>query len=539
VQPPFALVLSAAAAWIIACTGVPLPRSDSDDTDHDSDEQPEGMAGWELSWAVRAGGDEHGESYPPWPIFRESGSAIAVLEDGSVYLSGEVAETAVFGDGEPNETVFPDNIGWSDGFLAKYEANGSLSWVRRIGGPEPGIGDYAHDVIALDDGSAVVVGHFNAQEIILGQGEPNETVLSANNEYDAMNSFVARYAPNGDLIWAVKIPKSDETTVAAYSVAALPDGRILVAGTFRGTLWPGEDYEIYSLPDGSEDGFLAWYEEDGSISHAVRIGNDYMWPIHSVAATEDGGAIAAMWYGIHVPDETFGAGEPNETVLHCEDEISCASLARYDGEGRLLWVRDLGIFCWAGTLRLFVLETGDVAVVARFAHSSDPDGDGEFFEIEDLDTAGAAIAVYRVEDGDLVWARMGKHRAHTSYGFFVGGFAMPGGGLTAAFTFEQTLEFEGDDAGQRPLVSAGKQDIALMSFSATGEILWMHRMGGEGEDWPISGGHLDGSSLWLTGLYGSNPFVATSGHGDDIALPLDGYTDVFLMRFDATTIPTE
>jgi len=49
----------------------------------------------------------------------------------------------------------------------------------------------------------------------------------------------------------------------------------------------------------------------------------------------------------------------------------------------------------------------------------------------------------------------------------------------------------------------------------------------------------DGTSLWITGAYGSDPFFATSGNGDDVELPLSGYTDVFLMRFDATTLPTE
>ena len=56
---------------------------------------------------------------------------------------------------------------------------------------------------------------------------------------------------------------------------------------------------------------------------------------------------------------------------------------------------------------------------------------------------------------------------------------------------------------------------------------------------PIEGAQPNGSSLWITGTYSSNPFVATSGHDDVVALPLDGYTDVFLMRFDATSPPTE
>jgi len=79
----------------------------------------------------------------------------------------------------------------------------------------------------------------------------------------------------------------------------------------------------------------------------------------------------------------------------------------------------------------------------------------------------------------------------------------------------------------------------LMSLSAAGEILWMHSMGGVGEECTSFGAQMNGSSIWLTGAYGSNPFVATSGHGDDVELSLDGISDIFLMRFDATTLPTE
>ncbi|EFK95438.1 hypothetical protein LDC_2554 [sediment metagenome] len=58
-------------------------------------------------------------------------------------------------------------------------------------------------------------------------------------------------------------------------------------------------------------------------------------------------------------------------------------------------------------------------------------------------------------------------------------------------------------------------------------------------DVPIAGAQLDGNSIWFTGTYGSDTFVATSGHSDDLELPLDGYTDIFLMRFDKVGPPTE
>ena len=111
---------------------------------------------------------------------------------------------------------------------------------------------------------------------------------------------------------------------------------------------------------------------------------------------------------------------------------------------------------------------------------------------------------------------------------------MPDGGLLAFTGFDPALEFEGDDEGQRILTTAGAGDIAMVRFSQEGEIQWMYRMGNEAYESAAALAQLDGESLWITGIYSSDPFVATSGHDDDVPLPLAGVSDIFLMRFDAT-----
>ena len=546
-RTPLVLAASVATILSVACTGVPQPGShdhpDASDTGSESDTEPQptmtSMPDWKLSWAVRAGGDEHDDPNAA-PMFREIGDAIAPLPEGSIYFAGQVAEAAVFGAGEPNETSFPDeDIGWSDGFLARYGADGKLAWVRRIGGEGE---DHVFDVAALDDGSAVVVGRFDSSEIVLGQGEPKETTLASNNP---VNAYAARYALNGDLVWAIQIPKSetDFNYMYAYVVKALPDGRLLVAGMIHGTAWPGEANEIASLPSETDefnwDGFLSWLDaEDGAVQHAVRIGGDYQCMVHSVDVTEEGDVIVALYYD---GDEIFGLGEAKETTLHCGCQFGCTSLARYDGDGRLEWAHDLGLDATAATLSITLLEGGNIGLAARFGRAEGFDGDGGVIDYtSDPDNRyGAVVASYRASDGALQWARFGVNRAPQTYGMAISINALPGGGMLAGFTFDDTLTFDGQDSGQQDLVSAGDHDLELMHLLSDGEIVWMHRLGNAGKDVPAASAQLDGTSLWLTGAYGSDPFIATSGNGDDIALPLSGYTDVFLMRFDSTAPPAE
>jgi len=531
VRATLVVIVVTSTAWLAAVSCSPSPRFFDDAGAPDGG--VESMPGWRLAWAVRAGGDEH--DWEPGDMIREAGMSIAVLGDGSSYLVGQAAEAAVFGPGDPNEAHFPDEyVEWSDGFVARYYPDGSLEWVRRVGGNGE---DHVYDVVALDDGSALVTGWFRSDLIVLGEGEPNETTLIS--QFADTVGFVAEYEPDGDLVWATQIPKTEETQVYAATVDVLPDGRILVSGTLRGTAWPGEPFEIVSETSDSTsewDSYLAWFDAQGDAVSAIRIGGDVQgWP-HAVAALEDGSVVAAMPYGY---DEVFGKGEPNETTLSCplqEDDYDCASLARYDAEGHLVWVRDLGVMKSRKWHVKLSTPTSLIVTGCFFRTPSDSALNGSGFALGE-DEVGSLVAQFDADDGDLVWARLARSWGCIDWGYTAAPAA--GGGLLSGLPFFQSLEFEGEDPGQRVLVSDGRTDIALVRFSATGEILWMNGMGDEENEAVGASAQLGGSSIWLTGFYSSNPFVAGSGHDDDVPLPLDGYTDVFLMRFDATNPPTE
>jgi hypothetical protein len=359
------------------------------------DTEPDGeLPGWKLLCATRAGGDE----LLIGSIGREGGWKVALLDDGSAYLVGGIAEAAVFGEGEPNETQFPSSVGWSDGYLARYAPDCSLDWVRRIGG---GGEELSFDVAVLGDGSAAVVGYFRSDQIVFGEGEPNETALTC--------------ALQGEM--------SD-----------------------------------------------------------------------------------------------------------------CAALARYGPDGSLVWARDLGVLrsqVWHAS----VAADSSILVAGHFyGGPTDPDLAATGFTLAE-DEVGVLIAKFNPEDGSLEWARLGSAGFDVPNGAHVGTVPMPDGDVLAFITFDQALVFEGDDPGQQILESAGQEDMALVRLSAQGEILWMYRLGNEDVESIFGGAQLAGESIWITGAYTSDPLVATSGHGDDVPLPLAGDSDVFLMRFGPTVPP--
>ena len=105
-------------------------------------------------------------------------------------MTGSFSTTATFGAGEANETVLSaDEADGYDIFVAKYGADGTLDWVRQVGGA----GNQLANGITVLDPVWLLTGSFDGGgPLVLGAGETNETTLQSAGGYDA---FLAMFAP--------------------------------------------------------------------------------------------------------------------------------------------------------------------------------------------------------------------------------------------------------------------------------------------------------------------------------------------------------
>jgi uncharacterized delta-60 repeat protein len=185
-------------------------------------------------------------------------------------------------------------------------------------------------------------------------------------------------AAEGDLVWATRAGGTDDDR--GRSVAALPDGSVLVAGTFRGTstFGAGELNETTLVADSIQepllDIFLARYNPDGTLAwaqHAVReagSGN-----VVEIAALPDGSAYVTGSFGkVGSPpgyQATFGPGDPNETRLFTVGMYDLF-VARYNPDGTLAWAKRAGGLFGAGGYAAEVLSDGSVAVLGAFSRTA-------------------------------------------------------------------------------------------------------------------------------------------------------------------------
>jgi uncharacterized delta-60 repeat protein len=397
-----------------------------------------------LIWAKRAGG-----------VLDDWGSGITTLSDNSTILTGLFDESATFGPGEPNQIILTSAEG-QDIFIARYNLDGTLAWAKSAGGASCEQGNGA---TALSGNSTVVTGYFN-QSITFGLCEPNQTILTSAGIDDI---FIARYNPDGTLVWAKRAGGGDHDK--GCGITALSDNSTIVTGCFDGSaiFGPGEPNETVLTSAGYEDIFLARYNPDGALAWAKRAGG--------VSALEQGSGISALSDNSIVvtgefgyPDggpATFGPGEANKVVLTSSGGQDIF-IARYNPDGTLAWAKSaVGADSEAG-YGITTLSDNSTVVTGYFSDSA-TFGLGEPSQTI-LTSAGEFdifIACYN-PDATLAWAR--STRGEFAY-YSCGITTLSDDTTVLTGNFSGSTTFGSGEPNETVITSAGDADLFIARFN--------------------------------------------------------------------------
>lgn len=172
-------------------------------------------------------------------------TALSATADGFAAV-GALQGTADFGAGEDNETTISAAPEGFAGFVARYSAEGSLIWAKRLSL------SLVHSIVTMPDGSFA---------------------LGGNGTYTG-DGFVARWSSTGTALWTRAINGSCYVS----ALAALADGSIVAVGGYSGgaavvddgaggsvTLRPNLDTYFSDL-------FVVRYRADGTVAVAFADG---------------------------------------------------------------------------------------------------------------------------------------------------------------------------------------------------------------------------------------------------------------------------
>ncbi|WP_460676645.1 T9SS type A sorting domain-containing protein [Hymenobacter coalescens] len=161
---------------------------------------------------------------------------------GNVFVCGRFGNKG--GDNQNHTGVFgpltlstTGNSGYSDSYVAKYDAQGGFQWVRTLRGADT---EWARAVAVNQRGEVYLSG------AAYGGVQFETTTLTANTF--GYQGYVAKYSATGDLRWlqgygGSGTPFGGSNLYAGLGLATDGAGHLYVAGAFMGNTYFGNFYE--------------------------------------------------------------------------------------------------------------------------------------------------------------------------------------------------------------------------------------------------------------------------------------------------------
>lgn len=209
-----------------------------------------------VIWARSAGGSGY-----------EEGRSIDVNAAGDPYVAGIFSSVSVnFG----NSTLNNSNTGTNDLYIVRYDASGNDLWAANASAT----GTESAEEIAVDGtGNAYITGYYNGSSCDFGNGP----LANVNSTPDA---YVAKFDPNGNIVWADAISGSGDQYGRGISLDA--SGNVYATGTFTGASLSIGSFTLTN--NGSSDIYTVSYSSSGTVTWAVGAGgatSDYVTSIHA------------------------------------------------------------------------------------------------------------------------------------------------------------------------------------------------------------------------------------------------------------------
>lgn len=360
---PLGLTCFAACAAPPADVPVDGPEVDAAVT---VDAPPAPAPGARYAWARMLSG----------PSEEDEVDAVASDAAGNVYISGKFEDSLAI-EGHPDVLV---SRGRADIMVASYTPDGTLRWVRHVGGAGE---DNIFDAAVTPDGDLVLSGYF-AGRLVVGD------IVLQSSSVDDLDMLVVKLDSNGNVRWAIRAggPGSD----GGNEVNVAPDGTIVALAGTSGAFAAAPAVQIAATPGPQQAVVLTLDGVTGSATWAAAVGGTGGARAKCLGVAPDGTIFAGGDYAGEVADRTRGttAAFPRPRALD-------AYVVAYSAQGDRRWFKT-----WGGT---------DVDL-CKAAEASEPGAlylvgyasDGARFDAEAPPITGRDLFVWKLDaNGTSRW----------------------------------------------------------------------------------------------------------------------------------------
>ncbi len=449
-----------------------------------------------LGWVRNTGGTNN-----------EYGSAVAVDNNGNVYIAGAFEGTVDFDPGSGTYNL--SAAGNDDIFIQKLDAAGNFLWAKSIGsvGWEDAFG------MTIDNaGNVYVTGYFDGSvDFDPGNGY---YYLYAQGGGDI---FVLKLNSSGNFVWAERMGGNHFN--AGYAITADNNNNIYVTGLFYETAYFSSDSLIPGLTSaGDRDVFVAKLNSNGHLIWAKGFGGSNKDYANSIAVDNAGNVYTTGVFN-GTADFDPGTGAYNLTSKGHDDVF----VSKLNSSGNLVWAKALGGSLYDMGYSIAVDNAGSVYTTGFFTDTADFDPGSGTYNL--TSTGSYEVFVSKLNSsGNFAWARKtGGPNSDKGYSVAVD----DAGHIYTTGYFNGTASF---GQSSTTLTSAGGKDIFIQEFDTTGNIVWAKNFGGSSDDvsWYIStdnAGNIYNLGVFQ-GLVNFDP-----GNGTSNLISSGGY-DIFIQKIN-------
>ena len=413
----------------------------------------------------------------------DQGLSVATDSQRNIYVTGVFQGTARF------EENLIASAGQSDVYIAKYNPNAELLWVRQAGGPA---NDTARSITIDSSNDIYITGDF------IETAEFGDTTLSSSGESDL---FIAKYDSDGDLIWAKKAGGSRSEVARAITVDGDGDG--IIVGSLRGSATFDNIRVVASSTTNSF--FVAKFNPNGR----------FLW----VESEESTGNMVGVAVGtdnqdnIYVAGEFAGSSTFNDGTMLQTGDGNDVFLARYEPNGDIVWAEQAGGRFNEAVNDIEVETNGDFYITGSIGGPADFDGT----ELTHFGDRDIYVAKYD-QNGALQWA---NSAGGSSTDVGLGVSLSNNDSIVITGRFESTWELDNNIVS-----SLGESDIITIKYDDQGKLDWSRTAGGADSDGARS---IDSDDNGISLIAG---FFSSTAEFDGISRTSAGGFDMFIVRYD-------
>ncbi|MGB0149961.1 MAG: T9SS type A sorting domain-containing protein [Flavobacteriales bacterium] len=366
--------------------------------------------------------------------------------------------------GRTSSEDFDLGLGGADGVVLKLDSSGELEWLNRYGGSED---DSLDDVVALSDGSCIVV----------GSSESADGDLSSN--HGAQDLWILKLTSDGEVVWSVNYGGSNDDKAKALIMAQ--NNKIVVLGQSQ-----SDDVDV-SVNHGQSDVWLLTLSAEGMLEWEKTLGGSSHDAPSDVIQLADGGLMVLAGTESSDFDVSFNySGESG-------DGEDCW-VVKLNQTGEIIWAQNFGGSGEDSPDQLIQSEDGNYIICGRTSSQD--------FDVTDPQGANDGWILKIDGEAQLIWSKaLGGSETDWIRSIVK---AQDGGYFFAGYS-------ESSDGSV--LGHYGGYDCWFGKLSETGQILWSQNLGGSSDDRASAMSIQENGTIVVAGYSTSSDFDVEENHG--------------------------